>query len=223
MKIYLATNNEHKRQELSQILKGYTILIPNDFKLNFNPVENGKSFFENALIKARALYDIVKSPTLADDSGLCVDILDGKPGIHSSRYAGINFPHGKEDVSLSAKEKNLLLIEHINTTLKSSETTDTNNTRSARFVCCLVLYLGCERFFSVQESLEGKIVQSFSEARGSNGFGYDPIFFLSEYNKTLAELSEEEKNKISHRGKATRAFQKLLQDEGLNASTFALH
>ena len=230
MEIYFATNNEHKRDELQKIFTSHKIVIPKDVGIEFNPTENGSTFYENSLIKAKALYDIVHSPTLADDSGLCVDILNGKPGIFSSRYAGYNFPKGKDGEELSSSEKNKLLLEHIekveqekkllythaqnNSSNLSQNTLEQNtsmqNTRSARFVCALVLYLENEKIYFVQETLEGEIVSSIEKACGSGGFGYDPIFFLPQFGQTVAELSSSQKNEISHRGKACKAMNKWL-------------
>ncbi|MBR1536318.1 MAG: RdgB/HAM1 family non-canonical purine NTP pyrophosphatase [Treponema sp.] len=202
-KLYLASSNAHKRREMQEILPDYEIRIPSDDGLVFNPVENGKSFYENSLIKARALWEIVHEPVIADDSGLCVDGLGGEPGIYTSRYAGPEFMHGKPDGSkISQEEQNKFLIEQLNETKSEN--------RKCHYTCAMVLLLNSDRFFVAQETFEGELVKSIDEQAGSGGFGYDPIVFLPEYGKTVAEISAEEKNKISHRGKAVKAIAKIL-------------
>lgn len=192
MNFWFATNNEHKKKELEAILGGISLHIPRDRGLSFNPEETGTSFVENALIKARALYELVKEPVIADDSGLCVDALGGRPGIHSARYGG------KEGKRLDSHERNQLLL---------AEMAGIQD-RRARFVCAMVLYFGRDRFYLVQETLEGELT---TEERGNGGFGYDPILYVPQYGKTVAELSEEEKNRISHRGKAGRILRQILE------------
>ncbi len=202
-KLYLASSNAHKRREMQEILPDYEIRIPSDDGLVFNPVENGKSFYENSLIKARALWEIVHEPVIADDSGICVDCLGGEPGIYTSRYAGPEFMHGKPDGSkISQEEQNKFLIEQLNETKSEN--------RKCHYTCAMVLLLNSDRFFVAQETFEGELVKSIDEQAGSGGFGYDPIVFLPEYGKTVAEISAEEKNKISHRGKAVKAIAKIL-------------
>jgi len=203
LNIWFASGNIHKKKELASILSDAILRIPSEAGLVFDPDENGNSFLENALIKARALYDLLEKhrpqlykngdPVIADDSGLCVDALGGKPGILSARYGGKD---------LDAAEKNLLLI---------NETRD-SSVRSARFVCAMVLYYGPDRFFVAQECLEGELVKNPDAVRGSGGFGYDPILYIPELGRTVAELSAEEKNRLSHRGKAGRAISKILQE-----------
>ncbi len=223
MTLYLATGNLHKKKEMQEICRNHTILIPADKGIDFNPEETGSSFFENALIKARALWEIVKEPVLADDSGICVDILGGAPGIYSARYAGNAFPKGKPDgTKIPQKEQNRLLLQAVNEAvrkspppdLKTPPKTDTSaapdNLRRCRYVCAMVLYSGKDRFYCIQETFEGSLIEDIEQSRGEGGFGYDPIVFLSEYGKTVAELSDEEKNAVSHRGKAARKILQLL-------------
>jgi len=216
MKIYLATGNLNKKKEMSQILSEHTIVIPKDEGIAFDPVEDGKTFYENSLIKAKALYDIVHCPVLADDSGICADALGGIPGIYSSRYGGPDYPQGKPDGSKTPQEEqNKFLISQINDALASGKVDTSkflNGPRSAHYTCAMVLYLGSDRVFICQETMEGRIISSIDEARGDGGFGYDPIFFLPQYNCTAAELSADEKNAISHRGKATRAMLKIIEE-----------
>jgi len=215
MTLYLASGNLHKKHEMQDICRPHTILIPADKGIAFNPEETGKSFFENSLIKARTLWEIIREPVLADDSGICVDILGGRPGIYSARYAGIEFPYGKPDgIGLPQEQKNKLLLDEVEKAEQSALLSGTsevkNGTRSCRYVCAMVLYFGKDRFYCVQETMEGSLIEDISEERGKGGFGYDPIVFLSEYGKTVAELSDEEKNAVSHRGKAARKILQLL-------------
>jgi XTP/dITP diphosphohydrolase len=189
MTIYFATGNIHKKQELAGILPDHCIKIPADAGIHdFAPEENGSSFLENSLIKARALYRLVRQPVIADDSGICVDALSGRPGIYSARY-GDKIGSAK----LSDAERNALLL---------SEVGDNPN-RAARFVCAMALVLSEDRFFVVQETLEGRLIE---QGRGSGGIGYDPVLYIPELGRTVAELSADEKNRVSHRGKAGRAI-----------------
>lgn len=192
MEILLATNNAHKVEEMREIFKDHKILSPRDRNLHFDFEETGASFLENSLGKARALYEIAKVPVLADDSGLCVDILGGAPGIFSARYGSA--PGGPE---LDSPGRNALLLE----TLKGK------TPRSAHFVCALSLVLGKDRFYCLQETVEGEILESL---RGAGGFGYDPLFYMPPFKKTMAELSPAEKNIHSHRAKAGAAMNRLL-------------
>ncbi|MDR3341715.1 MAG: RdgB/HAM1 family non-canonical purine NTP pyrophosphatase [Treponema sp.] len=198
MTIWFATGNIHKKQELQAILSGHGIKIPADRGIDFDPDETGTSFLENALLKARALYRLVQEPVIADDSGLCVDALDGRPGIYSARYSG---PEGAGSTTggkiLSAPERNALLLQELGD----------NPCRSARFVCAMALLLNEDRFFIAQETLEGEIIPT---ARGDKGFGYDPLLYLPALGRTVAELSEETKNRLSHRGKAGRQIARML-------------
>jgi XTP/dITP diphosphohydrolase len=214
MTIWFATGNAHKKQELQAILPGHTIKIPADAGItNFDPDETGSTFLENALIKARALHQLIAEhypadigPVIADDSGLCVDALGGRPGIYSARYGSTGRfsstgRYGSTDgKKLDTRERNALLLREVG---------DAPN-RNARFVCAMVLLFSGDRFSAVQETLEGELIR---EERGIGGFGYDPILFIPELGRTVAELSEDEKNRISHRGKAGRAIAKLLGDD----------
>ena len=214
MKIYLATGNKNKKREMSQILSPHTVITPADEGIDFNPIENGKTFYENSIIKAKTLYEIVRCPVIADDSGICVDALNGIPGIYSARYGGPEFPHGKPDGSKTPQElQNRFLIESLNAAVASGITSDSfkNGLRSAHYTCAMVLYLGTDSIFVSQETMEGTIVERIEDAAGTGGFGYDPIFFLPQYGKTAAQISSEEKNAISHRGKATRALVEMLK------------
>ena len=216
MKIYLATNNQHKKKEMCELLPEHTVLTPADEGIIFNPDETGSSFYENSLIKARALYEIVKSPVIADDSGICVDALGGAPGIYSSRYAGPDFIKGKPDGSkISQEEQNILLINQLNDALKNGNLPSASylhGERSCHYTCAMVLYCGSDRLFVAQETFEGTLIKDINEQAGNGGFGYDPIVFLPEYQKTVAQISADEKNAISHRGKAVKALKLIIDN-----------
>ncbi|MGL4986750.1 MAG: non-canonical purine NTP pyrophosphatase [Treponemataceae bacterium] len=201
MEILFASGNEHKKIELANLLQEHSVIIPKDKGIDFNPVEDGKSFCENSLIKARDLFDRAGIPVLADDSGLCIDALDGKPGIFSARYGG----------SVSQKEKNHLIVQELNDFLGSQGiSTHEIRHRKCHFVCAMTFYFGTDQFICVQEICEGFIVPTIEESRGKDGFGYDPIVYLSEFKKTIAELSAAEKNTISHRAKACQKIKPFL-------------
>lgn len=194
MKLYLASNNEHKRREFEELLPEYEIILPKDEGYEFNPVEDGKSFIENALIKAEELYRIIGKPCIADDSGLCVDAFGGKPGIHTARY-------GEEGGRrLTDKEKYTLLLKNM----------EGLEDRKARFVCTMVLIVDEHNKYVVEKSVEGRIVR---EAEGEGGFGYDPVFYNEEAMAVSANLTVEEKNTYSHRAKAANAIKKILEME----------
>ena len=204
-KLYLASGNKHKQKEMQELLPDFEIRIPSDDGIEFAPIEDGKSFYENSLIKARALWNLVHEPVIADDSGICVSALKGEPGIYTSRYAGPNFMHGKPDGSkISQEEQNRFLIEQLNAT--------GSRDRSCHYTCAMVLLLNPERFFVAQETFEGELIPSIEKQAGSGGFGYDPIVWLPQYTKTVAEISAEEKNKISHRGKAVQTIKQVLEN-----------
>ena len=201
MKIYLATNNQKKKKEMCELLPEHTILTPADEGIDFNTEETGSTFYENSLIKAKALYEIVKSPVIADDSGICVDALNGAPGIHSSRYAGPDFMKGKPDGSkISQEEQNVFLINQLNNTLKNEKLPSASylhGERSCHYTCAMVLYCGSDRLFVAQETFEGVLIKDITEQAGNGGFGYDPIVFLLVFPKTVAQISADEKNAIS--------------------------
>lgn len=219
MKIYLATGNKNKKREIEQILPNHTILIPSDEEIEFDPDETGTSFYENSIIKAKTLYDIVHAPVIADDSGICVDALAGAPGIYSARYAGPDFMEGRPDgKKIPQSEQNVFLIEQLNQAVKNGNLPKgqyLHGDRSCHYTCSMVLYLGTDRIFVCQETFEGTLINSIEEQAGDGGFGYDPIVFLPEYNKTVAQLSADEKNAISHRGKAVRIIKKIIESLNL--------
>ncbi len=192
MKLIFATGNENKMREIREILagRGYEILSMKEAGIDIDVEENGKTFSENALIKARAISEASGELVLADDSGLEIDALGGEPGIYSARYMG-------HDTSYVEKNNNLIQrLEGV-----------PDEKRTARFVCAMAAVFPDGREEVVVGTMEGRIGY---EIAGENGFGYDPIFYLPEYGKTSAEISPEEKNAISHRGKALRAIAELL-------------
>jgi XTP/dITP diphosphohydrolase len=196
MNIWFATNNSHKKRELSAILS-VDLKIPGEENFIFDPQETGSTFIENALIKARELKKLTGDNgdiVIADDSGICVDTLDGRPGIYSARYG---MEGGKK---LAYGEQNLKLLQEIGD----------NPNRSARFVCAMVLLKSHDNFFITQQTLEGEIVKDKESIRGEGGFGYDPVLYIPSLKKTVAELSEEEKNTISHRAKAGKIIASLI-------------
>lgn len=189
MQILLATANKGKVLELEELLKGedIEILSLSDFP-DFQEIEEtGETFAENALLKARIACSLAGIVTLADDSGLEVDVLGGRPGVHSARYSG----EPKND------ERN---IEKLLFELRDVKEED----RTARFCCCLAVVHPDGEEKLTEGTVEGRILLS---KRGTGGFGYDPVFYLPELKKTMAELSMEEKNQLSHRA---RAFEKAV-------------
>ena len=191
-KLIFATSNPNKLREIKEILAGldYEILSMKEAGVDVDIVEDGKTFEENAFIKARAVAKASGALALADDSGLEVDALGGEPGIYSARYMG-------EDTSYDIKNMNI--IERLEGV--------PDEKRTARFVCAMAAVFpdGTEKSFV--RAMEGRIGYKIA---GENGFGYDPIFFLPQYGKTSAEISPEEKNAISHRGQALRAMAEYL-------------
>ena len=193
-KIIFATGNEHKMIEIRQILEdlGMPVISMKEVGVDPEIIEDGTTFEENALIKAREVAKLLPNDiVLADDSGLEVDALNKEPGIYSARYAGEN---------TSYEIKNQLILDRVKDVPEEK--------RTARFACAVAAVFpdGTEKV--VRENMEGRIAY---ESAGANGFGYDPIFYLPEYGCTSAELSPEDKNAISHRGKALRAMRVVIE------------
>lgn len=197
MDVLLASNNAHKLSEFRQILADLplTLYAPADLGLQLDPAETGTTFAANARIKAEAFAAAGNLITLADDSGLEVDALAGAPGVYSARY-------GK-----TAKDDHIGRYERVLRELAALNLSDAE--RTARFRCVIAIAIPGQETLFCQGALEGRIAHA---PRGNFGFGYDPIFFVPEYNKTLAQLPPEEKNKISHRGRAAQAARPLLQN-----------
>lgn len=194
-KIIFATGNENKMTEIRMILAdcGYEILSMKQAGIDIDIVEDGKTFEENAIIKATAISKVKEAEgciVLADDSGLEVDYLNKEPGIYSARYEGVDTPY---------EVKNQIIIDR----LAGTE----GEERSARFVCVIAAVFPDGRVETRRGTIEGQIAKV---PAGENGFGYDPIFYVPEFGKTTAELSPEEKNEVSHRGKALMLIKEVL-------------
>lgn len=196
-RMIFATGNENKMKEIREILGALPleILSMKEAGVSADIVEDGKTFEENALIKARAICKLAGEMVLADDSGLEIDYLNKEPGIYSARYMG-------EDTSYHIKNKSLIdRLEGV-----------PDEKRTARFVCAIAAVFPDGKELVVRGTVEGIIGY---EEKGENGFGYDPIFYLPERGCTTAELPPEEKNSISHRGNALRLMKELLEKERL--------
>ena len=192
-RIVFATGNENKMKEIRMILAdlGMEIVSMKEAGVTEEITEDGMTFEENAEIKARAVWEETGGIVLADDSGLVVDYIGGEPGIYSARYMG-------EDTSYAVK--NQVIIER----LKGAQ----GNERSARFVCNIAAVLPDGSVLHTEKTMEGLIAE---EPAGDGGFGYDPILYIPEFGKTSAQLTIEEKNRISHRGKALEAMKEELR------------
>lgn len=191
-KIIFATGNEGKMREIRQILADLGMEIYSMKEVGVDPeiCEDGTTFGENAEIKALAVWKETGGIVLADDSGLVVDYIGGEPGIYSARYMG-------EDTSYEIK--NQAIIDRLKTAVGPE--------RSARFVCNIAAVLPDGKVIHTEETMEGQIAE---HPAGCGGFGYDPIFYLPQFGMTSAELSMEQKNQISHRGKALEAIKSKL-------------
>ena len=195
MKYIFATGNENKLREIRQITADMDIEIVSmkDAGCFEDVEETGKSFEENAFLKANAIAKKSGIPTLADDSGLEIDYLGKEPGIYSSRYMGEDTPYSVKNAELLRRMEGV-----------------PDEERTARFVCAICLVRPDGSTETVRETMEGRVAY---EIAGENGFGYDPIFYLPEKGCTSAELPPEEKNRISHRGKALRKMRDILAKE----------
>ncbi len=193
MKLVVATNNSHKLEEFKRILEplGIQILSQKEAGIHIQPEENGLTFAENAWIKAKAIFKATGLPTVADDSGLCVDALGGRPGVYSARY------HGED--TLYPEKMQALLDE-----LKDVE----DSRRTAQFVCAIACAWDAETKIETLGVCQGKIGY---QPLGSGGFGYDPIFMVN--GKSYSQLTGEEKDAISHRGLALREFYSKVKDK----------
>ncbi|CDB90028.1 non-canonical purine NTP pyrophosphatase [Clostridium sp. CAG:253] len=194
-KIIVATGNQNKMKEIREIIKRDDIefvSLKDEGLQDIEIVEDGKTFEENAVIKAKTIADITKNIVIADDSGLEVDYLDKAPGVYSARYMG-------EDTPYTIKNNHIIEL------LKDAK----GEERSARFVCVIACVMPDGETFTTRGTIEGRIGY---EEKGENGFGYDPIFYLPERGCTTAELPPEQKNEISHRGRALKAMYKKLED-----------
>ena len=187
-RLIVASSNKGKIKEIRMLADDrFDVVSMKDAGIDVDVEENGSTFEENALIKAKAIYELCNAPVISDDSGLMVDALGGEPGVYSARYAG----SGHDDAANNAK-----LLENLRG----------KSDRSARF-CSAVVYYDGNRTEIAKGYVEGKIADS---PRGANGFGYDPLFIADELGKTFGEATDEEKNAISHRARALRALFKLI-------------
>lgn len=200
--IIIATSNKGKVKEFKSLVEpiGYSVKSLSDFSGLPTVVEDGETFYANALKKAREIAEVVQLPVVADDSGLCVDALGGSPGVKSARFAGEHATDADNNDKLLEELSHSSKSGHVHHAIETNASTALLS--KAHFVCALVLYhptLG--QIAHVEGICDGFII---SEPKGEHGFGYDPLFYLPEYKKTMAELSAEEKNKVSHRGKAMK-------------------
>lgn len=198
--IIVASNNDHKIKEIKQILSDVNVEVKSlkECNIDIDVVEDGKTFLENSYKKASEIYEYAKEKgmqdflIMADDSGLEVDYLNGEPGVYSARYAG---EHGNN------KKNNEKLLENLKGVPAEK--------RKASFVCAIALINSDGKTVKVEERAYGVIKE---ELTGVEGFGYDPLFFVPEFNKTFAEMTADEKNSISHRGKALDVVKKELKN-----------
>ncbi len=190
-KIVLATQNQHKQHEMNRVLSsmGITVVGLDDFPQIGHIEETGKTLLENAFIKARKVFELTGVPSVADDTGLEVDALDGAPGLFSARYAGKN-PTYEDNIN-----KLMLALEGV-----------PKGKRNARFRT-IIAFVDYNKELYAEGIAEGVITE---KRKGSDGFGYDPIFQPESFNNTFAEMDTEEKNKISHRGRALKKMKNLL-------------
>ncbi len=195
-KLILATSNKDKAREIAEILDGTPFVVTTMKEEGFDPdiVEDGKTFEENALIKARAVHALAEGAyVMADDSGLCIDALDGAPGIYSARFCG-------EDSTYP--EKFAKIFEMLKDVPEEK--------RTAKFVCSIAVVRPDGSEFTVRGEVCGVLHE---QPMGDGGFGYDPIFYVPEFGMTTAQMTKEQKNSISHRGKASRAMAEKLKAE----------
>lgn len=198
-KLILASNNKKKIMEMKEILKELDIDVRSleNENIDIDVIEDGKTFEENAKKKAKEIYEfLIKRGdkdfiVLADDSGLAVDYLNGEPGIYSARYSG---EHGND------AKNNEKLLKNLNGVPKEN--------RGARFICQLAMFTEQGEYFKVIGEVKGYIIE---ELHGEGGFGYDPLFFYEPLKKTFAELTSEEKNQVSHRGKALKELKMIIR------------
>ena len=191
MKLLLATENHGKLSEMCALLPDdYEIVLPSELGLTLTIEETGETFEENARIKAKNACRLSGLPSVADDSGLCVDAFNGAPGVYSKRFGG---------EGISDTQRNVLLLKKL----------EHEEQRSAKFVSVIVCCLPNGDEITAHGECGGEITY---EQRGENGFGYDPIFFVPELERTMAEITPTEKNEISHRGVSIRIFSEKLKD-----------
>lgn len=198
--LLLASQNPGKLNEMRQLLAGlpFRVLRPADLGINDAPEETGATFMQNAVLKARHYARLSGLLTVADDSGLSVDALDGGPGLYSSRFGG----DGASD-----EDRNRLLLEKLQGVPAEA--------RGARFTSAVAVARGEHVLFQAEETVEGRIAE---EPRGPHGFGYDPVFFYPPFGKTFGEVASEEKDRVSHRGKAFARLREFLRTSSASPS-----
>ncbi len=194
MEFIIATNNQGKLKDFNKILEkeGHKAISLKEAGICVNPEETGTTFQENAYIKAKAVYDIVKKPVIADDSGLSVDALNGAPGVYSARYGG---------EGLTDYDRCIYLLDNIKDVPQKN--------RGAAFKCALCAIISDDEILYAEGEVRGTLLK---ELKGENGFGYDPMFYVEKYGKTFGELSLSEKNEISHRFRALHSLVKKLKN-----------
>ena len=197
MKVVLASKNKHKLEEISRITErfGFELILQSELGVDIDVEENGTTFEENSLIKAEAVMKATGLPALADDSGICVDALNGEPGIYSARYGF--------DESLNDWGRLQLL-------LKNTEHVP-DGQRQAKFVCVITMIIPEGKVIQARGEIHGELLR---QPRGENGFGYDPIFYYPPFGVTTAEMSAEQKNQVSHRANALYIFNEKLKEAG---------
>ena len=197
MKVVLASKNPHKLVEIRQITDkfGFELVLQSELGVDIDVEETGTTFEENSLIKAKAVMEATGLPAIADDSGIAVDALNGEPGIYSARYGF--------DESLDDRGRMMLL-------LKNTEQVP-DGQRQAQFVCVITFITPDGAVLQARGEVHGELTR---EPRGQNGFGYDPIFYYPPFGKTLAEVSADEKNQVSHRAVALRGFYEKMKEAG---------
>ena len=193
--IIFATENAGKVREVEAMFEGLGVSVKTmkEAGIRADIIEDGSTFMENAVKKAKTIAAHTKAIVLADDSGLVIDHLNGEPGIYSARYLGEDTPYEIKNAELLSRMEGV-----------------EEDKRSARFVCAMAAVLPDGEVLQTEGVMEGIIGY---EAAGENGFGYDPIFYLPEFSMSSAQISPEQKNAVSHRGKALRKMQKLLQQK----------
>ena len=200
MKLVLASNNAHKLEEMRAILSALQmeVVSQREIGLSIEPDESGESFEENSYIKAKTIMDVCGLPTIADDSGLMVDALNGAPGVYSARFGG--------EKCKTDRDRLEYLLEQMKTV--------PDEERGAKFVSVITMLTPDGKKITARGECHGRILR---QAQGENGFGYDPIFYVPEKNCSFAQLSSAEKNQISHRAKALAAFAEIIRRENINA------
>ena len=197
MKVVLASKNKHKLVEISKITEkfGIELILQSELGVDIDVEETGTTFEENSFLKAEAVMKATGLPALADDSGIAVDALNGEPGVYSARYG---FDDTLDDLG------RLLLL------LKNTEHVP-DGQRQAQFVCVITMVTPEGQTIQARGEIHGELLR---EARGTNGFGYDPIFYYPPFGKTTAEMSPEDKHQVSHRGQALRIFHDKMKEAG---------